>query len=205
MLKQKKKKKAQQLQQQQKQQIANRQKQLLLEQQRLAAALNPPHAAEEDDEVTSERSEVDDEVVDVHHVQIGDEMTLSGMEDDAAASAPVQISVPAGSTCPRGFTICPVSRGLRSGRFDFGCFDTRTSVNMCGGCSGGPGLAWGGAKGEDCLAAPGVVSAACVDSKCRVCELSLPLHGGVRTRLVPSKKLTSAESHRPRSLLLLQL
>ncbi|ORY89660.1 hypothetical protein BCR35DRAFT_300067 [Leucosporidium creatinivorum] len=168
LLKQKKKKKAQsqRLKQQQQQQLENRQKQLQLEQQRLVAALHPPYAAEEDEEVTDERSEVDDEIQDVHHVLSVDDINIDDEE------APVEIAVPAGSACPRGFTLCPVARGLSSGRFDFGCFDTRTSVNMCGGCAGGPG-AWNGmSKGQDCLAAPGVVSAACVESQCRVFSCS---------------------------------
>ncbi|GAA6052079.1 hypothetical protein JCM3770_006620 [Rhodotorula araucariae] len=85
-----------------------------------------------------------------------------------------QLSVPAGATCPEGFTVCPVARRGSQGGYLFACFDTTTSASHCGGCpSIGDGL-WnaGGEQGVDCSALPGVQSSACVDSTCRVFSCS---------------------------------
>ncbi|GAA5859840.1 hypothetical protein JCM8547_004351 [Rhodosporidiobolus lusitaniae] len=86
--------------------------------------------------------------------------------------------IPAGASCPIGFTLCPIrpnneAEGDEEG-FDFACVDTNTSLSHCGGCpSIGAGF-WGAASepGVDCMALEGVYSAACVDAKCRVFSCS---------------------------------
>ncbi|BGP41045.1 hypothetical protein JCM10449v2_005014 [Rhodotorula kratochvilovae] len=84
------------------------------------------------------------------------------------------LSVPAGASCPEGFTVCPVARRSPQGGYLFACFDTTTSASHCGGCpSIGAGF-WDadGEEGEDCSAIPGVESSACVDSTCRIFSCS---------------------------------
>lgn len=87
-----------------------------------------------------------------------------------------RVALPAGATCPQGFSVCPVSR--RRGdqeKHYLACFDTTSSATQCGGCSNSDGGLRGQApEGIDCTALPGVAnggSAACIESKCRICAL----------------------------------
>lgn len=155
-MKQKKKKKASK-------EAAQRiqQEKLALEQQRLARPARVPARPAYDEE---------EEEPDYQRVQVDEQEEETPIIHDEDEN--VDISVPPGSNCPRGFTLCPIARGSDSGRYDFGCFDTRTSVNMCGGCAGVP-EAWSGKTGVDCLSIPGVVSSACVESQCRICRFDL--------------------------------
>ncbi|CDR41501.1 RHTO0S06e02410g1_1 [Rhodotorula toruloides] len=84
-----------------------------------------------------------------------------------------RVALPAGATCPQGFSVCPVSR--RRGdqeKHYLACFDTTSSATQCGGCSNSDGGLRGQApEGIDCTALPGVAnggSAACIESKCRI-------------------------------------
>ncbi|GAA6043752.1 hypothetical protein JCM8097_006653 [Rhodosporidiobolus ruineniae] len=95
------------------------------------------------------------------------------------ASARQRLSLPAGASCPIGFSICPMQprRGSGAGGgFEFACFDTQTSITHCGGCPN-IGAGFWGADGEekegvDCTKMEGVASAACVDARCRVFSCS---------------------------------
>lgn len=101
--------------------------------------------------------------------------------------------------CPTGFTLCPVaSRRPNSNgpdnSVDWACFDTTSSVTQCGGCSlPHPDVPDHLSNGEDCLQpshdgdelASGVMSAACVESRCRVCE-------SLDRDFVPTARLTIA-------------
>jgi len=87
-----------------------------------------------------------------------------------------KIVVPNGSSCPTGFTICPVAQPGGKG-FEMACFDTTSSATHCGGCPPiGAGF-WFGTEmspvdevGMDCTKMNGVASSDCIDSKCRVCK-----------------------------------
>ncbi|GAA6012877.1 hypothetical protein JCM11491_006209 [Sporobolomyces phaffii] len=90
-----------------------------------------------------------------------------------------KIVVPSGSSCPTGFTVCPVARPGGKG-FEMACFDVATSATHCGGCPAiGAGF-WAGARtspfddaaGTDCTAMVGVASSDCIDAKCRVFSCS---------------------------------
>ncbi|SGY14282.1 BQ5605_C010g06127 [Microbotryum silenes-dioicae] len=95
------------------------------------------------------------------------------LRDPSAASKPVPPArVPDGMTCPKGLSACPLRAERSSIGHVFGCVDTSSSVNQCGGCSpmsAGQSLAnedtW---RGVDCLALRGVASVACIDSKCQI-------------------------------------
>ncbi|GAA5909290.1 uncharacterized protein JCM6883_005831 [Sporobolomyces salmoneus] len=85
-----------------------------------------------------------------------------------------KIVVPSGSSCPTGFTVCPVARPGGRG-FEMACFDTTNSATHCGGCPAiGAGF-WSADQqegGKDCTTMPGVASSDCIDSKCRVFSCS---------------------------------
>ncbi|GAA5935469.1 uncharacterized protein JCM15063_001046 [Sporobolomyces koalae] len=89
-----------------------------------------------------------------------------------------KIVIPSVSSCPSGFTICPVARpGLDKG-YEMACFNTVNSATHCGGCPPiGAGF-WSGKsagyeeQGVDCTALSGVLSSDCVDSKCRIFSCS---------------------------------
>lgn len=83
---------------------------------------------------------------------------------------PERLSVPLGASCPEGFTVCPVARRAPQGGYLFACFDTLSSASHCGGCPSIGQAFWdaAGDKGVDCTAIPGVESATCAESRCRI-------------------------------------
>ncbi|GAA5976930.1 hypothetical protein JCM5350_007498 [Sporobolomyces pararoseus] len=90
-----------------------------------------------------------------------------------------KIIVPTGSSCPTGFTICPVAQPGGKG-FEMACFDTTSSATHCGGCPPiGAGFWFGQPTspvddpvGMDCTRMTGVASSDCIDGKCRVFSCS---------------------------------
>ncbi|GAA5829152.1 hypothetical protein JCM3766R1_000996 [Sporobolomyces carnicolor] len=84
-----------------------------------------------------------------------------------------KIVIPSGSSCPTGFTVCPVAKSDGKG-FEMACFDITNSATHCGGCpSIGAGF-WPveNVGGRDCTAMTGVASSDCIDSRCRVFSCS---------------------------------
>lgn len=103
-------------------------------------------------------------------------MQLQEQHQLALQPAPesAQTSSDPGMSCPSGQEACPLKKtqgGVTS--TSFGCFDTFTHVNQCGGCVvavGETGLEPKSSTsvGVDCLTLPGVAGAACVEARCRV-------------------------------------
>lgn len=149
---------------------------------------------EEEEETEDDSNNVSDDAEEERSQEDEETSEDDASETDAYSSLP--IGGGRGDTalqqCPQGFTLCPVASRRPSNRdstsedpsdVDWGCFDTTTSVTNCGGCSH-PHIAVPEhqAMGEDCLQpqseadelASGVMSAACVQSRCRVCEYPFP-------------------------------
>lgn len=91
-----------------------------------------------------------------------------------------KIIMPSGSSsCPTGFTVCPVAHPDGK-RFEMACFDTSASASHCGGCPpigagfwfGNPTSSIDDPVGIDCTKMTGVASSDCIDSKCRVFSCS---------------------------------
>ncbi|GAA5876645.1 hypothetical protein JCM16303_003612 [Sporobolomyces ruberrimus] len=93
-----------------------------------------------------------------------------------------KVVVPSGTSCPTGYTTCPVANPAGKG-FEMACFDVKNSATHCGGCPPiGAGF-WSGSNngrpsfmsdevGMDCTTMVGVASSDCIDSKCRVFSCS---------------------------------
>lgn len=100
-----------------------------------------------------------------------------------------RVALPAGATCPQGFSVCSVARRRGDEEKQYlACFDTTSSVTQCGGCSTG-GEGWPGQEptGTDCTTLPGVAnggSAACIEARCRICKSILP-GPALRAKLTP--------------------
>ncbi|SCV69708.1 BQ2448_1102 [Microbotryum intermedium] len=95
------------------------------------------------------------------------------LRDPSPATTPMPPArVPDGMTCPKGLSACPLRAERSSIGHVFGCVDTSSSVNQCGGCSPvnvEQSLAnedvW---RGTDCLTLRGVASVACIKSECHI-------------------------------------